>query len=411
MNDTLLVLYDHGAASPGDIALGLRELGSVVFAVPDSDHVRELRPILARLGEVISLDDASTRQVSAVLTFSEPLLPAAAELAGALGLPFHSPATTRMLTDKVAQRDRLRARRVDHTRSAAIVSLDQWPAVRDHVRLPAVVKPLRGIGSRDTYLVPDDETALDVLPAVLGAAPVVVEEFLRGKDCAPFGDYVSVESVCFPQGVRHLAITGKFPLVSPFRECGRFWPTTLSDEDSSAVLALTTGALRALEVRTGLTHTEIKLTDQGPRVIEVNGRLGGHTNLLAKQSCGVDLITLAGRLALGATSTDPLPSIDGVHFQVSTPAPVEPFRLNAVHGAADVRRVNGVTGYRSYHRPGNWFAGSVQTRYLDLLWGNAADHHTMIATVDEAMAKLSFDFEFAGGLRRMSATTLRGRNA
>jgi biotin carboxylase len=422
MSDALLVLYDHGAASPGDLVVGLAGLGTVVFVVGDSEHVRRLDPVLTRLGRVVRLtgdgdaDLALLRPLrpAAILTFSEPMLPTAAVLADALELPFHPPATTRLLTDKIAQRNRLRARGVDDTRCGSVTSLDGWPAVRDRIGLPAVVKPVHGVGSRNTYLVRDDETARRVLRAVLAerpTEPVVVEEFLAGRPSDPFGDYVSVESVCFPHTVQHLAVTGKFPLVAPFRECGRFWPAALPPGTVYEVLTLTTAALHALDVRGGLTHTEIKLTDRGPRIIEVNGRLGGHVHHLARQTWGVNLIELAGRLALGATRADPLPAVSRVHFQHNTPAPTATSRLLEAHGAADVRRIPGVAGYRLYHRPGDRFPADVGTRYLDLLWGNTPDHRTMIATADEAAGTLSFDFEFTDGMRRLSANTLRGRES
>jgi biotin carboxylase len=46
-------------------------------------------------------------------------------------------------------------------------------------------------------------------------------------------------------------------------------------------------AHRALGVEDGLTHAEVRLTDRGPLIIEVNGRLGG------------DLIPFLGRTATG----------------------------------------------------------------------------------------------------------------
>ena len=49
----------------------------------------------------------------------------------------------------------------------------------------------------------------------------------------------------------------------------------------------------------GLTHTELKLTASGPRIIEINGRLTGHMNLTTRSTLGIDLVRLGGLLALG----------------------------------------------------------------------------------------------------------------
>jgi biotin carboxylase len=108
-----------------------------------------------------------------------------------------------------------------------------------------------------------------------------------------------VESVCAPDGSTHVAITGKFPLEPPFREQGGFWPAPLPIEDETAILALVDRSLAALDIPVGITHTEVKLTPAGPRVIEVNGRLGGHIHDLAQRSAHLDLVRANALAALG----------------------------------------------------------------------------------------------------------------
>jgi biotin carboxylase len=403
-------VYDQGAASPGEIAIGLADVGPVVFLVPDSPHTRQLTPVIERLAPLVGLtgefraDVDRIRQLApaAILTFSEPALPTTANLADALGLPFHTPETTRLLTDKTCQRARLSARGVDDVRGYQVRSPDDWPAARAHVGLPAVLKPGHGQGSRHTHVLPDDESAYRLIPRVMAESDepyLVVEELLVGRPSGPYGDYVSVESMCAPDGVTHLAITGKLPLAQPFRETGRFWPARLTPAERSAVLDLTTRAVRALDVTTGLTHTEIKLTDNGPRIIEVNGRLGGHVNLLARQACGTDLVRLAGRQALGYQRPDPLPPIDAVYFQHNTLTPTAPCRLAGVSGIEKVRQANGINGFRLYAAIGQSFPGSVMTRHLDILWGRADDHTDMIDHLNNALPHLSYEFRFEPQVR------------
>jgi hypothetical protein len=420
MVDELAIVYDRGAASAGEIAIGLGDLGPITFLVNDSPHVRRIGEVLARCGRVVPLigdrlvDLARVRALgpAAILTFSEPMLPTTAWLADALGLPFHTVAATRMLTNKVRQRERLRATGVDDVRSRPVSSMAHWPGARAFVGLPAVLKPVHGQGSRYTHVVYDDDSARRLLASMLTVVPgstVVVEELLLGRPSMPFGDYVSVESACGPSGIAHLAVTGKLPLVAPFRETGRFWPALLSSAERAAITELVTRALRALEVGVGLTHTEIKLTDAGPRIIEVNGRLGGHINGLSKQVARVDLVRLAGELALGQVPDPPvnLDSPDQVYFQHNTLAPVEPCDLLAVHGAAAVRQVDGVDGFRPYARPGDSFEADVMTRHLDLLWGRCGDHAAMAGILDDALHRVSFDFRFADGVRRVTAAALQ----
>lgn len=106
--------------------------------------------------------------------------------------------------------------------------------------LPAVVKPLTGASSRNA--------------------------FSSGETISP------------------LLVTGKFALAPPLRERGAFMPATLSEAETKAVAALAASAVLALGIRYGASHTEVKLTPDGPRVIEVNGRVGGLSNTLASRS-------------------------------------------------------------------------------------------------------------------------------
>jgi biotin carboxylase len=420
MGDALLVAYDRGAASAAEIATGLGSLGPVVFAVADSEHTRRVGSVLAALGRVVPLSGDVQRDITrlrefapaAVLTFSESMLPTVAALADAFGLPFHSPETTALLTDKTRQRERLRERGVEDVRGRTVSSLDEWPQARDFVGLPAVIKPVHGEGSRHTYAVWDEATATAVLASILPVVPestVLVEELLQGRPDTPFGDYVSVESLCGPRGISHLAVTGKFPLAPPFRETGRFWPAAVSPEEREQITDLVTRALRALDVGIGLTHTEVKLTADGPRIIEVNGRLGGHIHGLARQVSGTDLIHLAGLLALGQDPDPPvgLDRPETVFFQHNTLAPVEPCSLVSGYGAADVRRMTGIDGFRAYARPGDVFEGSVMTRHIDLLWGRCRDHDDMRGILGEALRRLSYEFRFADGVRSVSAAELQ----
>ena len=65
------------------------------------------------------------------------------------------------------------------------------------------------------------------------------------------------------------------------------------------MLALATAAIEALDVRTGCLHTEVKFTPDGPRIIEVNGRVGGGVPEMLERAAGIPLLELTLRVALG----------------------------------------------------------------------------------------------------------------
>jgi ATP-grasp domain len=416
---TILVVYDHGAVSPAEIRLGLADLADVVFLVPATAHLQHVGEVLETLGNVYQLsgdpgqDEALARRFRAdgIVTFSEAMLRTTTRLAAAARLPFHEPHTIELLTNKYWQRSALRDAGVDDVRCHLLRCAADWPDALAAVGLPAVIKPARGGGSRRTYLASDAVRTHQLLTEVFQSwdgpdATLVAEQFLRGQPSLPFSDQLSVESACTPRGVFHLSITGRLPLASPFRETGGFVPIHLGADRQAEILSLVSDALVALGVTYGLTHTEVKLTPDGPHIIEVNGRLGGHVNFMTQEATGVSLVRIAGQLALGQEVEPPFLKPDLVHFQYHVPAPTQSFRLDAVHGGRDVRRMDGVTGYRLTTRLGEHHPADVGTRELDEFWGVCPDHDTMVDLVDRACSALSYDITFGDGQRRVNARDL-----
>ncbi|GGV21486.1 ATP-grasp domain-containing protein [Streptomyces spectabilis] len=398
----LVVAYDVGSVSPAEIAVGVAGLAPVVFLLPRSPHVRTLRPVLAELGRVVQSTGSAQQDAvlvrrlapAGVLTFSENLLRVTAGLAHALGLPHHTPEVAEVLTDKYRQRQRLRAAGVDAVACHLVPDAAAWEEALAAVGLPAVVKPVRGQGSRGTFAVHDRAEA-ERLRSRLFTDPGeswVVEQLLSGQPGGPFGDYVSVETATDPHGTRVLAVTGKHPLTPPFRETGQFWPAALTPDHTAAVSDLAVRAVTALGVTTGICHTEIKLTPHGPRIIEVNGRLGGHLNELSRRACGVDLVRTAALLALGAAPPPAPAPPDRVFFQFNGLAPDSPCHLRALTGADEIRSLEGITGYRPYVRPGDHLSGGVGSTFMDLLTGDAPDHSAMVDLLDQALPLLRYEF-------------------
>lgn len=327
-------MYDRGAANVSEIAASLTKVAPLVFVTRHgSEHAEPLLPLLRDMGEVVTFRHAPGEVAGrlkaigpgGITTFSEAMLNDTAELAAGLGLPFHSRETVRLLTDKFLQRRRLNESGTAGVAGSLLTRPQDWPDAVRRVGLPAVVKPARGEGSRNTYRVDDPTEGLGLVTGLLNTeSALVLEQFLEGRPSAPYGDYVSVESVTSRGVVSHIAVTGKFPLLPPFRETGQFWPAALPEVEQRRLRDLASEAIASLGITTGITHTEIKLTGSGPRVIEVNGRLGGYINELSLRAAGLDLVELAGRVALGESVAPPPVTHDRVVFQYSNPAPPTP---------------------------------------------------------------------------------------
>lgn len=397
---SLVVVYDKGAASPTDI---LHKVSVPLIAVlAPSAHAQRMRPLFADscvaihdLAEDGLVGALGRHRLTGIQTFSEQMLPATSALAAALGLRFHDANVVELLTSKDAQRQRLRDAGVDRTLSLTLTDAARWDAAVASIGLPVVVKPVRGVGSRNTVLVEDPDIGRTMIgPIIVEEGAVVVEEYLAGIEVPePWGDYVSVETVVQDGNLQHVAVTGKLRLAPPFRECGQFWPARLDMATNGDVLALAEGAIKSLDIQSGILHTEIKLTPAGPRIIEVNGRVGGFIPELAAHAAGIDLVEVGLRLARGERVELPLVDLDRVYFQFTTPAPVDAGVVTKVCRKAHLDGVPGLVGYMPLVRRGD-AVGGFGTQDLNLVSVEAANHDALATVIDMIMDLIVFEFEF-----------------
>ncbi|MEV4635910.1 ATP-grasp domain-containing protein [Actinoplanes sp. NPDC049548] len=406
MSVVVVAVVPASAIRPADIVRACTTCGyTPVFvtwtgSMDPAEHQEyaEFGPVLLcdadRPAEVVPRLRAHTP--TAIVTFSEAMIPTTAALAEGLGLPYHDRDVVAALTDKWVQRQRLAEHGVERMWSALVTSREEALKILADRPGPVVVKPKRSQSSRDTYLVDGLELPDAVQPSA--ERPFVLEEFLSGRSSGDFGDYVSVESLVVDGEPVTLGVTGKFPLLPPFREQGQFLPAHLPDEELAEASRVASAALRAVGVQRGITHTELKLTPDGPKIIEVNGRIGGFLGDLYERATGQDLLALGLAASCGVpVAPVTAPVIDGVHFQYSNLPPVSGGTLRDITGAAQVRQEHGVFGYAGRVTPGATLAPGVMTFFMDLLRGAAPDHRSMLTVIDRCLAHLRFGIERADG--------------
>ncbi|MBC6446019.1 ATP-grasp domain-containing protein [Actinokineospora xionganensis] len=397
--ERVAVIYDVGAATPTEILASLLDTVEPVFVLSDSQ--RELAELLADVADVSTFNDVAALEPRGVITFSDYHLERAADLAATLGLPFHSVDTARNLTRKYLQRNILNAHGVGYTATALVTSVDTAAQAAGAVEFPAVLKPDRGFGGTDTYLVHSRRELLDIAAGLFGRADgesdteYVLETLLPGIDLEPpWGDYVSVESVVQGGTIRHLAVTGKLALSPPFREQGSLLPAAPHTFDHAEVLDLATRALVALDVGDSVCHTEVKLTPMGPRIIEVNGRLGHPLYDLFMRAHNIDLIQVATQIALGRTPAfDLTPSDDVVYHYFGLP-PVGATRLLEPPSQARLRATPEVDHFELLIKPGtpvDWRRGFRERTYTCL--GRTATHADLATFVTDLDTTLGVEYE------------------
>jgi biotin carboxylase len=361
-------------------------------------EMREMTELLNRFGPVVDIgglrDDQILDELSppyrpdGIVTYLDANMATFARVAEALSLPFHSPLTSVALTDKAAQRRALRGAGVATPASVTIAAGQSETDLAEIEHLagwPAVLKPRSAQGSRYTFFV-EDEPHLHQLLRELGPhrPDMVLESYLADDPSRvgePFADYVSVESLVVDGVARHLALTGRFPLAENFRETGFFIPAALNDADRSAVLELTSLAIQALGVTIGCLHSEIKFTPEGPRVIEINGRVGGGVPEMLDRAAGVPLVELTLRLALGeSTAIDGPVETKRIGYRFFLQPPSVSATVVAIDGIDALSEYPGVDAITVHQGPGSildWKDGS--RNHILAVVGTADDYEELQA--------------------------------
>ncbi len=170
--------------------------------------------------------------------------------------------------------------------------------------------------------------------AELEVEVMIAEEYLDGPE-------FSVEAFSFAGHHVVIAVTEK--LVGPnFLELGHVMPARISAADRAALANMTKDFLSAVGLRDGASHTELKLTSRGPRIIEGHNRAGGDKiNALVRAAYGLDMVKMSFEWACGLIAPlerDPAPvAAAAIRFFEIAPGRVESVEgLDAVRAAPEL---------------------------------------------------------------------------
>lgn len=303
------------------------------------DHVERLHPVLSFDGVISSCDY---------------YLPTVARVAAHLGLPGPDPLAVERACRKDLTRTALRDAGVPGPRFALA---DDWPSVAKaaaELGYPLVVKPVDLCAGMYVRKV-TDESALREAFAALEAFPVnarnqprvrtvLLEELLTGPE-------VSVETVTVDGATHVVGVTDKSIAGDPwFVESGHMFPANLPTAEAEAVAV---AAIEALGLDRGVAHTEVKLTTDGPRLVEVNPRpAGNQITELVRRVTGIDLPAAYAQLAVGERP-ELRPANTGVRSAaISFLLPPRSGQVAAIRGAETLATAPGVVDW-AIKQPGH----------------------------------------------------------
>ncbi len=286
-------LFCRGLAAAGARVVGLGDQPAAMLPP-------EVRAVLHRYLQVPSLWQESVvvaevqrlageLALDAVECLWEPGMLLAARLREALGLPGLGVAETVPFRDKGEMKRRLEAAGIRVPRHERASTDRACRDAAERIGYPAIVKPIAGAGSADTYRLDGPVDLERVLPKLRHVPEVSLEEFIDGEE-------YTFDAVSIAGRIAYFGLCWYRPKPLVGRSVEWISPQTVALRDLEA-RALEPGrrmgaaVLAALGFRTGFTHMEWFLTPDGEAVFgEIAARPPGARSVEIMNAAGdIDL--------------------------------------------------------------------------------------------------------------------------
>lgn len=256
-----------------------------------------VKEVISTIDINAAVEAAKRHHIDGVMTLATDMpMRTVAAVAKECGLVGVSEETAIKATDKSVMREALRTAGVPVPKFFRMASINEFRTAVESIDGPFMVKPADSSGSRGILKVDDRESldsAYEYTKQFSHNGIVVVEECMVGPE-------VSVETLAIDGEVHVIQITDKITTGSPhFVEMGHTQPTRLDCAEEIKKVAI--AANKAVGIKNGPSHTEIIVTKDGPKIVEIGARLGGDciTTHLVPLSTGVNMVEACIRIALG----------------------------------------------------------------------------------------------------------------
>ena len=337
-----------------------KEMGLSVIAVDmDPNAVGFAEEGIDR--EVISTTDtlevlkaAKRHGINGIMTLASDMpIRTIAVVARELGLAGVTEETALKATNKAAMRDALYSHSVPIPMYFKASSKeDYFKAVNEIKRhgCQCIIKPADNSGSRGVNLLKSYEKemvdrAYEYSKKYSRSGDLVVEEYLEGPE-------VSVETLSLDGECHVIQITDKMTTGAPyFVETGHSQPSMLPADIQLKIMEVAVAANRSIGIENGPLHTEIKVTSEGPKIIELGARLGGDniTTHLVPLSTGVNMVECCIKIALGET-----PDYKTKHYKASAIRYLESKEgvIQKIEGVQNAGKIEGIKQISIVHGVG-----------------------------------------------------------
>ena len=302
------------------------------------------------------LEEAKKNKIDGIITIaSDRPMTTVAKVAKELDLIGIDEKTAINATNKSKMRDALKAYGVPIPMYFSVEDYDQYIKAIDNLRnkkYKCIVKPADNSGSRGIRLVENYD--IDQLKKIYdyckknsNSGKLVVEEYMQGSE-------VSVETISRNGACNVIQITDKLTTGAPyFVEMGHNQPSQLPIDIIEKIKKVAIDANKAVGIENGPSHTEIKVTKDGPKIVELGARLGGDniTTHLVPYSTGINMVEASIKMALGE-EIDITKKIDMASAARYKKCDIG--KIVEISGIDEAREVSGIKDIKIVHKAGDY---------------------------------------------------------
>ncbi len=245
---------------------------------------------------------AKEQQIDGVMTLASDMpMRTVAAVAKELNLSGIDKETALKATNKYEMRKAFSNNAVPIPKFYRVSNFEEFNGILCNFKGKFIVKPADNSGSRGIFMLEDStdhalcEKAFKHSKSSSRNGDIVVEEYMEGPE-------VSVEALTVDGVTTVLQITDKLTTGAPFFvEMGHSQPANFPCDVIEKIKEAAIAAVKAVGIKNGPSHTEIKVTEEGPKIVELGARLGGDciTTHLVPLSTGIDMVECTIRIALG----------------------------------------------------------------------------------------------------------------
>lgn len=294
--------------------------------ISNLENHEEIKKIAKAIHEIDPFD--------AAVSFIEDYLMCTAEIVNDLGINGNCVEAVKYTRNKLEMRKLLNKLDISTVNYSECRNQQDIEDFFKQVGQPIIIKPYDGAGSKKVSIIEKLEDVTSALRWTSGAKSLIAEEYIEG-------DEYSVEAISYNGQHKILAITAKETTGRPnFIETGHQMPADLDLNIREKIQDVTLGLLKAIGHKEGPTHTEIKIRENTPYIIESHTRYGGDRIwelLYLTTGLHIQQTTICNLLGIQPPSNKKKFNAAAVKFMVASPKV-----CTGIKGINEAEKVDGI---------------------------------------------------------------------